>query len=98
MVSRFPAWDVFERKEVLPLLAQRIAQLPLASKKLLAMYYYDNLPNIRDCGLLQSACMPDLRDPHTNCRCAREGPIELYQPECHLMGGTVVDSLEKPFL
>jgi DNA-directed RNA polymerase specialized sigma24 family protein len=44
MVSRFPAWDVFERKEVLPLLAQRIAQLPLASKKLLAMYYYDNLP------------------------------------------------------
>ena len=36
--------DVFERKEVLPLLAQRIAQLPLASKKLLAMYYYENLP------------------------------------------------------
>jgi hypothetical protein len=39
-----PSLNVLERKEVLPLLAQRIAQLPLASKKLLAMYYYENLP------------------------------------------------------
>jgi DNA-directed RNA polymerase specialized sigma subunit len=39
-----PSLDVLERKEVLPVLAQRIAQLPLASKKLLAMYYYENLP------------------------------------------------------
>jgi DNA-directed RNA polymerase specialized sigma subunit len=39
-----PGLNVLERKEVLPLLAQRIAQLPLASKKLLAMYYYENLP------------------------------------------------------
>jgi DNA-directed RNA polymerase specialized sigma24 family protein len=36
--------EVLERKEVLSLLAQRIAQLPLASKKVLAMYYYENLP------------------------------------------------------
>ena len=39
-----PSLDVLERKEMLPLLAQHIAQLPLASKKLLAMYYYENLP------------------------------------------------------
>jgi DNA-directed RNA polymerase specialized sigma subunit len=36
--------EVLERKAVLSLLAQRIAQLPLASKKILAMYYHDNLP------------------------------------------------------
>ena len=39
-----PSLDVLERKEVLPLLAQRVAQLPLTSKKLLAMYYHENLP------------------------------------------------------
>ena len=38
-----PSLDVLERKELLTLLAQHIAQLPLASKKLLAMYYYENL-------------------------------------------------------
>ena len=36
--------EVLERKEVLSLLAQGIAQLPLASKKVLAMYYYEHLP------------------------------------------------------
>ena len=39
-----PRLDVLERKELLPLLAQLIAQLPLGSRKLLAMYYYENLP------------------------------------------------------
>jgi DNA-directed RNA polymerase specialized sigma24 family protein len=39
-----PGLDVLERKEVLPRLAERIAQLPPASKKVLAMYYYENLP------------------------------------------------------
>jgi DNA-directed RNA polymerase specialized sigma subunit len=38
-----PSFDVLERKEVLPLLARRIAQLPLMSKKILAMYYYESL-------------------------------------------------------
>ena len=38
-----PGFDALERKEVLPLLAQRIAQLPLMSKKVLAMCYYENL-------------------------------------------------------
>ena len=38
-----PCFDALERKEVLPLLAQRIAQLPLMSKKILAMCYYENL-------------------------------------------------------
>src|SRR6516225_9607852 len=35
---------VSERKELLRLVAQRIAELPLPSKKVLAMYYYENLP------------------------------------------------------
>ena len=39
-----PGLDVLERKEVLPRLAERIAQLPPASKKVLAMYYHENLP------------------------------------------------------
>ena len=38
-----PGFDALERKKVLPLLAQRIAQLPLMSKKILAMCYYENL-------------------------------------------------------
>jgi DNA-directed RNA polymerase specialized sigma subunit len=38
-----PSFDLRERKKVLPLFAQRIAQLPLSSKKILAMYYYENL-------------------------------------------------------
>ena len=57
--------NVLERKEVLPLLAQRILLRELA--------------DIRDCGLLQSACVADLRDPETNCRFARERPIKSYQ-------------------
>ena len=32
-----PGFGALERKEVLPLFAQRIAQLPLMSKKILAM-------------------------------------------------------------
>ena len=31
------------RKDLLPLLVQRIEQLPPKAKKILAMYYYDNL-------------------------------------------------------
>ncbi len=48
---RIPSLDVLERKEVLQVFAQRIAQLPLESKKVLAMYYYENLPisEIGDC-------------------------------------------------
>ena len=38
-----PGFGALERKEVLPLFAQRIAQLPLMSKKILAMCYYENL-------------------------------------------------------
>jgi RNA polymerase sigma factor for flagellar operon FliA len=32
------------REEVLSLVAQRIVQLPSASKKVLAMYYHENMP------------------------------------------------------
>jgi hypothetical protein len=40
-----PSLDVPECKEVLlPLLAERITQLPLESKKMLAMYYHEGLP------------------------------------------------------
>ena len=37
------ACDVVERKEMVALLAERIAQLPEIPKKVLAMYYYENL-------------------------------------------------------
>jgi RNA polymerase sigma factor FliA len=41
--SCIPAPDVLERKEVLSLLIQRMAELPDMSKKVLAMYYYENM-------------------------------------------------------
>ena len=34
--------DALERKEIISLLAQRIAQLPEPQKQVLAMYYYEN--------------------------------------------------------
>ena len=37
------ALDVLERKEVLSLMAQRMAKLPEIQKKVLAMYYYENM-------------------------------------------------------
>jgi RNA polymerase sigma factor FliA len=37
------AYDVVERKEIIALLAERITQLPEIPKKVLAMYYYENL-------------------------------------------------------
>jgi len=41
----------FGREEAVPLLAQRIAQYPTASKKVLAMYYHENMrfPDIAKC-------------------------------------------------
>ena len=41
--SCIPALDALERKEVLSLLAQRMAELPDMPKKVLAMYYYENM-------------------------------------------------------
>ena len=41
--SGIPALNALERKEVLSLLAQRMAQLPDVPKKVLAMYYYENM-------------------------------------------------------
>ena len=41
--SRIPALDVGERKEVLSLLTQRMAELPDVPKKVLAMYYYEKM-------------------------------------------------------
>ena len=38
------AFDALERKEIISLLAERIAQLPELQKKVLAMYYYENIP------------------------------------------------------
>jgi RNA polymerase sigma factor for flagellar operon FliA len=49
--------DVLDRKEVLSLLAQRMEQLPAVPKKVLAMYYYENmrLSEIASCfGLTES--------------------------------------------
>ena len=41
---RMPSLDVLERKEVLQVFAQRIAQLPLGPKKVLAMHYHEHIP------------------------------------------------------
>jgi len=41
--SRMSALDALERKEVLSLLAERMAKLPAIPKKVLAMYYYENM-------------------------------------------------------
>jgi RNA polymerase sigma factor FliA len=41
--SGIPALDVWARKKVLSLLAQRMAELPDVPKKVLAMYYYENM-------------------------------------------------------
>ena len=38
-----PPLDVLDRKEVLSLLTQRLAELPDTPKKILAMYYYENM-------------------------------------------------------
>ncbi|MEA3145384.1 MAG: polymerase sigma factor FliA [Verrucomicrobiota bacterium] len=38
-----PPLDALVRKEVLSLLAQRMAELPATPKKVLAMYYYENM-------------------------------------------------------
>ena len=55
--SDIPALDVLERKEVISLLTQRMAELPEMPKKVLAMYYYENmrLADIAACfGLTES--------------------------------------------
>jgi RNA polymerase sigma factor FliA len=41
--SSVSAYDAVERKEIIALLAERITQLPEIPKKVLAMYYYENL-------------------------------------------------------
>jgi RNA polymerase sigma factor FliA len=41
--SCIPALDALERKEVLSLLAERMAELPEMPKKVMAMYYYENM-------------------------------------------------------
>ena len=41
--SGIPALNVLQRKEVLSLLIQRMAELPDVPKKVLAMYYYENM-------------------------------------------------------
>jgi RNA polymerase sigma factor FliA len=41
--SWIPALDVREREKVLSLLTQRMAELPDLPKKVLAMYYYENM-------------------------------------------------------
>ena len=39
-------------------------------------HHHIDARRIRDCGLLQSVCMSELRNPHTNCRFAPKRPIE----------------------
>jgi RNA polymerase sigma factor FliA len=42
--SSNPPLEVLIRKEVLSLLTQRMAELPDTPKRVLAMYYYENMP------------------------------------------------------
>jgi predicted DNA-binding protein YlxM (UPF0122 family) len=79
-----PSSDLLERKTVLLLLAQRIAQLPMASKKLLAMYYYENLPisEIADCfNLPECRIYETLRQ---TVRLLGNDLLKNYQTKCHL--------------
>ena len=39
-----PEWDSAQHKEAISLLVQCIEQLPRVQKKILAMYYFENLP------------------------------------------------------
>jgi RNA polymerase sigma factor FliA len=41
--SCIPALDILDRKEILSLLTQRLAELPDTPKKVLAMYYYEDM-------------------------------------------------------
>ncbi|MBV9645123.1 MAG: hypothetical protein JO334_16310 [Verrucomicrobia bacterium] len=70
------SWGVLGRKEVLlPLLAHRIAQLSLTQKKILAMYYHENLPisEIAACLNLPATQIDEIL---TTCRYALERTIE----------------------
>jgi predicted DNA-binding protein YlxM (UPF0122 family) len=73
---------VLERKEVILLLAQRVGQLPLASKKLLAMYYYENLPisEIADCFNLPGCRIYEILTQTVGSL----GLLKNYQRKCHL--------------
>ena len=79
-----PSLDVLERKELLSLLAQRIAQLPLASKKLLAMYYYENLPisGIAACFNLPGCRIYEILTQTVGL--LGNDLLKNYQTKCHL--------------
>jgi DNA-directed RNA polymerase specialized sigma subunit len=42
--SLIPGCELVEYEEILALLIERIGQLPLISRRILAMYYYDTFP------------------------------------------------------
>ena len=60
------AYNVFcenaalERKEIISLLAQRMAQLPELQKKVLAMYYYESMQAFEDRRYLRNDRVSDL--------------------------------------
>jgi|SRR4029077_9003938 RNA polymerase sigma factor for flagellar operon FliA len=57
------AFGVLKHKEVLPQLIQRITELPQVPKKVLAMYYYENLhlSEISACFGLTESQIDDIR-------------------------------------
>src|ERR1700676_75408 len=64
--SCIPALDVLERKELLSLLAQRIAELPDIPKKVMAMYVLlREYAPLRNCRLLRINRVSDLPNPHS---------------------------------
>jgi RNA polymerase sigma factor FliA len=42
--SLIPAYEFPEYEEILQLLIERISQLPLTTRRILAMYYYETMP------------------------------------------------------
>ena len=75
----FPSLDVLERKEMLPLTRSAHRATSPGVEETFSDVLPRELADMRDCGFFQSACVPDLRDPETNCRFARERPTEIYQ-------------------
>jgi DNA-directed RNA polymerase specialized sigma subunit len=61
--SRDSSFEVMERKDLLPLLVQRIEQLPPKAKKILAMYYHENfeLSEIATCFRLSECEIDEIR-------------------------------------
>ena len=79
--SCIPALDVLDRKEVLSLLTQRMAELPDIAKEGVGDVLLREYAPLRNCGLLQINRVSDLPNPHSNVRLAPRLPRQATCPE-----------------